>query len=456
MNQSTVITYPAPPGAVGTDDFRVQVNGQDVFVYHTPVAAFACFAFSGSVEVSVTANREATGVDLRPKRHGIAASVEDRTVRFTLTQPCQLSVEINGDIARPLFLFANAPEVEPPDPNDGSVRYFEPDKIHDVGEITLKDNQTVYIPGGAVVRGWIKGEGVKGARILGHGILDGSDPEAIKAPLIAMRACRDIEVNGVIVVNDQGWTVVPVDCEDIRFTDFKLIGWNNNSDGIDIVGSKRVVIDGCFLRDKDDCVVIKATRHARNKDVKDVQVLNTVLWNAEWGNAIEIGFELQTASVSDILFADCDVIHVEKGAVFSIHNGDFTDVRNIRYEHIRVEDARDKLVDLRIGMSIYSADCPEQFSRGNPDRKRSAWGQWIRPEDAGQEGGKGRGRIRDICFKNIQVTGETVPVSPIQGFDDDHAVENVTVENLWIHGRHILNAESGKFTVALAKNVRFV
>jgi len=30
------------------------------------------------------------------------------------------------------------------------------------------------------------------------------------------------------------------------------------------------------------------------------------------------------------------------------------------------------------------------------------------------------------------------------------------VENLWIHGRHILNAESGKFTVALAKNVRFV
>ena len=132
----------------------------------------------------------------------------------------------------------------------------------------------------------------------------------------------------------------------------------------------------------------------RLRNVEDIRVVDTVLWNAEWGNAMEIGFELQTKKISGVLFKNCDIIHVERGGTFTIHNGDFARGENVRFENIRVEDSRDKLIELRVGLSIYSADCPWEYARKNPDRKRSPLGQWceIGP-DTEQEYADGRGHI---------------------------------------------------------------
>jgi len=436
--------------------WSVEVEGRGVPVYHTPVAAFACFDFGGSVEVLATTQDRVDSIDVRPERLGIQSTCEGHTVRFSLVEPCMLSVEVNGDISRPLYIFANPLTGDHPPDGEGSVRTFAPGRVHDVGEIVLHSGETLHIPGGAIVRGWISGENVSGARICGHGILDGSDPVAVRAPLISLRGCRDVQVSGIVTLNDQGWSVVPGGCEDIVFRDFKLIGWNDNSDGIDIVGSRRVRVKRCFLRNKDDCVVLKATRQAVGLDISDVEVSQTVLWNAEWGNALEIGFELRNQSVSNVVFRDCDVIHVERGAVFSIHNGDTADVHNILYENIRVEDARDKLIDLRVGMSIYSADCPHRFSRMNPERERGPWGQWIPPERGGEEGAERRGRIRDISFRDIQVAGDVFPDSPVLGYSEQAPVENVTVDNLCIHGTRITDPETGRFTLQHAQGVRFV
>lgn len=59
-----------------------------------------------------------------------------------------------------------------------------------------------------------------------------------------------------------------------------------------------------------------------------------------WGNNLEIGFELRSDTVSNIVFKDIDVIHCEGGAVFSIHNTDFAVVDQVVLEDIRIEDAR--------------------------------------------------------------------------------------------------------------------
>jgi len=50
-------------------------------------------------------------------------------------------------------------------------------------------------------------------------------------------------------------------------------------------------------------------------NVRDVLVRDSVFWNAEAGNALEIGFELRAEEVSGITWRNCDVIHVDKGAV---------------------------------------------------------------------------------------------------------------------------------------------
>jgi len=460
--ESTVVTYPAPDGADLGDDFIVKVNDNELAVYDSKIAAFTYFSFNGKVNVSVTSSEDVETVDIRPKSRSIPYVAKDRTISFQLDRPCNLSIEINGDIKRPLFLFANPLEENPPKPGDKNVRYFEAGKIHQAGEIKLASGETIYIAGGAIVRGRIRAEGAKNARIIGRGILDGSGRD-YKTQMVKLSGCSDIEVNGIIVFNSFGWTLVPVKSDNIRFTNVKVVGWRDNDDGVDIVGCTILSIENCFLRTKDDCIAVKASPgyfeegESGLQNVRNVRVLDSVFWNAEWGNAMEIGFELQTNKISDVLFKNCDIIHVERGGTFTIHNGDFATVENIRFEDIRVEDSRDKLIELHVGLSIYSKDCPWELHRQNPQRKRSPLGQWVRPEpEKEREFAAQRGHIRNIYFKNITVSGQKLPKSYLIGYNATHSVENVVIENLKFNGSPILDAEAGNFTIETAKQVRFV
>ena len=62
-----------------------------------------------------------------------------------------LSIEPDG-INGPLLLFANNPEINPPKEGDPGVIYFGPG-IHKPNRIILKTGQTLYLAGGAVVKG---------------------------------------------------------------------------------------------------------------------------------------------------------------------------------------------------------------------------------------------------------------------------------------------------------------
>ncbi len=461
--EATVTIYPAPDGAAKAGDFRVSVDGRDVFVYDSEVAGFAYFSFAGSCRVAVRADHDFEKVDIRPKHRGIQYSRDGRTILLALDRPCHLSIEFDGDIKRPLFLFANPPERNVPEPDGAGVRYFGPGKIHEVGEIVLKSRETLYIAGGAILRGHIRADNAHSVRILGRGILDATGRD-FKTNMVRLSGCTDVEINGVIVLNAFGWTLVPMKSQDVTIDNVKLVSWRDNDDGIDIVGCRNLTVKNCFIRTKDDCIAVKASPgyfedgESGLQDVIGVTVSGTVLWNAEWGNAVEIGFELQTPSVRDIVFRDCDVVHVQSGGVFTIHNGDFATVENVRYEDIRVEDPRDKLIELRIGLSIYSGDCPDEYHRQNPDRKRSPLGQWMPvSQKEADEYGMRRGRIRNLRFTNIDVTAEQMPKSYIMGYDDgEHSVQDVTLENVRINGVPIGSAGEGDFTVERAQGIRFL
>ncbi len=457
-----VVTYPTPEGASQADDFQVVVDGQTQFVHNSQIAAFTTFSFSGKVQVTITPRKAFTRVDIRPKSRDIAATVEDGTIRFELGRPCQLSIELDGDIKRPLFVFANPPEKKTPKPDDKRVRYFGPGQVYDAGEIVLKSNETLYIAGGAVVRGRVRAENAKNVRVRGYGILDGSHRD-YKTQSLKFSGCTNVELNGIVILNSYGWTVVPLKCDNVKIENVKIVGWRDNDDGVDIVGCHNLAVVDSFLRTKDDCIAVKASPgyfeggESGLRSVRNVAVANSVLWNAEWGNAMEIGFELQTDSVSGVIFKDCDIIHVERGGTFTIHNGDWATVENIRFEDIRVEDSRDKLIEFRIGLSIYSGDCPQEYHRQNPNRKRSPLGQWmpVADDELSTYAAK-RGRIRNVHFKNIEVTGAKSPVSFLIGYDnDEHSVQNVRIENLKINGQLVSSPEEGHFTIEHAKEIRF-
>ena len=487
LGRGAEVIYPAPAECKPAADFQVWVNGREVFVYESAVAPFVQFSFSGRAEVQVALKPGVTfpaelaysawgktirptpftpplkELDLRPKRLGLRPVIAGNVITFALDAPANLSVELNRNLSRPLLIFACPLEEHPPRPGDPHVRYFAPGQVYNVGRLALQSNETVYIAGGAVVRGAILADGVADARVLGRGILDGGDDAQVPWALVEMRDARRIQIEGLVILNDRGWTIVPRHSEDLQFQNIKVIAWNNNSDGIDVVGCKRVRIANSFLRNNDDCLAVKAMGAAPDTDVVGLEVLDTVLWNAAAGNALEIGYELRTRSVRDILLRNCDVIHAE-GAALSIHNADTATVSNVRCENIWVEDAPKRLLDLAVGFSIYSADCPRQYNRGNPQRAavpkelRSPRGAWIHlPGDDLQARQQQRGHIEGLRFTNIRVL-DTTPASVRQflGYDAHHGVRDVTIQGLWIGGQQILSAEQGQFFSEFATDIRFL
>ncbi len=460
--------YREPAGLRASEEYEVMVNGKKHFVYQSPVpAAYCSFDLSGPADIVIKTARDVKWVDVRPLSANIKASFKDNIIRLRITKPQQLSIELNGSIKTPLFLFANAPEVARPQKSDKDVIYFEGGKIHYPGIIEVKSNQTVYIEGGAVVVGVIKAKGANNVKVMGRGVLDGTYNNRFNDSLIknlnndtallrSMKGryqrfvefidCRDVTLEGVTLHNSTTWQVVPINCTNVRINNIKIISDQASDDGIDIVRTKNITIENCFIRTKDDNVVIKAhLNYPRDVAVDGVMVRNCILWNALWGNSIEIGFELNAAEIKNIIFRDIDIIHVEAGAAISIHNAGSGHVKNVVFEDIRIEDARHKLFDFAIFRSVYSED----GSRDPEVRKRfylnGAWdGVLMVPDDKKDHHAQYRGQISDILLKNIKVIDGIFPFSVFYGFDAQHTVKNITIENLVVHGKKVTSLSGAK------------
>lgn len=422
-----------------SDAYRLRVNGEPVTVHQCDVASYAVVSVRGMAAVEVGAMHPFSTVKLRPLKSGIHPAREGNRLSFQVQSPSKLSLELDGNLSMPLLLFVHELEEEVQERGPG-VHYYEAGRIHNAGEIRLRSGETLYIEEGAIVRGRVIAEYADGIAIRGRGILDGSDwrngpslPYEERTQMIKLVGCRDVRIEGITVVDGANWHVVPIACTDVVIDGLNIITFEGTGDGIDVVGSENVAIRNCFIRSNDDCVAVKAVDYmdpAGLKNVEHVTVERCVLWNANWGNCLEIGYETRCASIYDVRFTDCDVIHCEfeghqSGGVFTIHHGDRALISAILYENIRVEDAQEKLFDIKILHSKYSRDIE-------------------------------RGQIRDIRFRDIRVIDGPYPVSIIRGWDEEHMIEDIVFEDVIIHGEHVKSAGEARMVVELSRGIRFL
>lgn len=436
VSQARVVVYPAPPGMTAASDRSVQADGQNVFVYEAPVnhnriynlktvtelTPMAYFDFSGSASVTVTVNDQAiTSAVVRPASAGITPTVAGNKISFTVTKPSHLSVEVNGQFKRALLLFADSIEANPRISGEGITRFFGPG-VHTPGEMVVGAGQSVYIAGGAVVYGAIRGAGASGFKLMGRGILHGGrfprEGEGPKNLIQLHDGSNNISLGGVILLDSPTWNVALRKSRDIRIDDLKVIGARANSDGIDIVSCENVFVNRCFVRAWDDCLCVKAD----GPQTRNVHFTNSVLWT-DLAQSMEVGYETRTDRISDISFKDIDVLHAFHKPVMSIHNGSQALVENVRFENIRVDDAQmgqgdgqNLLLDLWVGTSVWTANDP-------------------------------RGRINGVTVKNVNVLAGRPPLNRIWGFGAGNKVENVTVEDMTLMGRRVCNADAGQFAI---------
>jgi hypothetical protein len=458
VTSASVRAYNYSPEVKPSVRYSLKAGGQTVLVTDNPIpAAFAAFETDQAVPIEIACTQDVKWVDIRPVRLGIKPVIKDNKILFTIPAAGNYTVEINGKTDYPLFIFANPPEIKP-NKSDPNVIYFEAGKIYTPGVIHPKSNQQVYIEGGAIVIGAVAAQGVENVKVSGYGILDGtynnqlSDNEMTKMfsaggghtvpnkyqRFVEFIDSKNLTIEGIILNNSTTWQVVPINCDNVTIRHLKIISDNPSDDGIDVVRSRSVHVTDCFVRTKDDCVAIKA--HLDYPDsviVDNVLVDKCIFWNAAWGNGLEIGFELQSAEVKNITFSDCDIIHVETGAVFSIHNSDKATVKNVLYKNIRVEDARQKLVDLAIFRSRYCTDGSSDPEYLKQNYLEGAWDGVLKvPENEKAYHAQFRGHIENIRFDSIFIQG-IFPFSIIAGYDDNHQVKNVTFNNIYVNGQKI-------------------
>ncbi|MHB1000019.1 MAG: glycosyl hydrolase family 28 protein [Armatimonadota bacterium] len=421
-----VVTYPAPKGTELSTDYTVTVNGKHVDVYSAPVwyppfpgvppfggpYSFAYFDIRGIVDVTVTTKKPLDKVRVLPESRGIKPKVTGDRLAFSLKKPCQLSIEPDAKNG-PLLLFANPIEVNPPKQGDPGVRYFGPG-VHEAGEIKLSDNETLYIAGGAVVRGGIYAKG-SNIRITGRGIIDGGKWERFKGPTqnpVGALDCTNLRLDGIILKDSWSWTCVLRGCTNVSIDNLKICSSRcENNDGIDIVNSRHVKISNSFIRSDDDCIAPKGFGEGGGMAVDDVTVTKCVLWT-DRAHIWRVGCESRAEAMRNMLFKDIDVIHFTGYGTCMIVLQPAEDMlmENIRFEDIRVNgEGQERLIELMTDPTI-----------------------WAKKQTPGI--------LRNCHFKSITVTGDpggNLGRISIRGSNPERTVEGITFEKIVRYGKKL-------------------
>lgn len=405
--------------------------------FHTQFTSFANVDFTGTLEVEIAWQRgELKTARIRPLSYGISPQVEGNTIRFTLARPRNLSVEVNSDIFHNLQLFAG--EIQTPPKERPGMVSFGPG-VHDIGTVNVPGGTTIYLAGGAVVRGAFILSHVHDVHILGRGILaparaaQNQPHDPLPAPLasggsavsrrhdgILIEYSSDISVEGITELA-AGYSVLIGQSDGVQIRDLKSFSAGGNNDGIDVFSSRNVAIDGVYMRNSDDCIAIYGHRWAYYGDLENVSVRNSTLW-ADVAHPILIGTHgdpEKPETLGNLVFQNIDILdqrepQLDYQGAMAINAGDANLIEHVRFDNIRVEDLRlGQLFNLRVFFNRKYNTAP------------------------------GRG-IHDVVFSNVQYNGAHANPSIIAGYDDQRGIRNVVFEGLRINGVSIADDMAGK------------
>jgi hypothetical protein len=165
------------------------------------------------------------------------------------------------------------------------------------------------------------------------------------------------------------------------------------------------------MRNSDDCIAIYCHRWDYYGDTRDITVKNCTLW-ADVAHPINVGTHGNSdapETIENLVIKNIDILdHREpqmnyQGCI-ALNPGDSNLIKNVRIEDVRIEDFR--------------------------------WGQVIYMKvmfNTKYNTSVGRG-IDGVYVKNLSYTGTHAKPSLFLGYDAEHAIKNVTFENLVING----------------------
>ena len=471
-----VVPYTTIPGAIPSPIYTVQVNGQPIFVEKYKDIHYVRFAFKGSAEIRVQSMQPLNKMILSPLSYGIRTVQDQQSVTLTLHESRKLI--LHGDDREKLFIFADPIEQNIPrltDANvvsisnyvnsnedtevlteniqkaiddagakpEGGVVYF-PNGKYVTGTLRLRSNVTLYLESGALLMGssepmhypnqsgtWgslLYFDNVHHASITGRGVIDANgrairnrnDAAAIR--IVRSKESSDLRFEDVYFRDSARWSFHLVYSEHVTLKDVKLINdlTVSNTDGVDPDSSRDILVDGMFQYTGDDTIAVKTTGSMNLlRTTENVTVRNCVFWNLK--SSLKVGTETK-ADISHITFQNNDVVHADRAMALYMNDGSV--MKHIRYIDNRAEeiggDNAEKLLEFKIS------------SRN------------------------GAGSICDVLIRNFSANRFSPRPSLIQGYDSEHQIVDITMENIIIEGRKRTSLEDAQIQLKNASRIQLI
>ena len=479
--KAKIITYPAPiTEAVLSSSYTVTVNGKKLDIYKALSPRFeggeyyfCYFDFEGEVDVNVKSTKAFTrriSYTATPEQKAKAAQeylgeIYPHDIKPTKKTANEMAFKANKPFKAlilreerkmPLFIFGNPIEKDIPNKNDPNVVYFGPG-VHVIEEpLVLKDNQTLYLAGGAVLKTTIRAKFAKNITIRGRGVvsLDNRERWTVGHSVVFYK-CENITVKDVILKDPVDWVLVFHNSNKVLVDNVKICaGRMINDDAIDVCNTSNVVIKDTFCRSEDDSVAIygvwrsgvhigrKVTADPEHKDnnlpVENITIDNCIFWT-DCANIFRMGYMCYAPYVKNIKVKNLKIpfySSVSKiddywvRAIFLMQPSENLTLSNLSFEDVEIRsDGRD--------FHVIVAE-PKIVSYGAVRLK----------------GAKGEnGRVEDVLLKNINVVGKKgnfLGRLHFKGKGENYKVKNFTLENFNYFGNKITekspNVTIGEYT----------
>jgi len=341
----------------------------------------------------------------------------------------------------------------------GGVVYVPPG-LYLTGGIVLRSNITLYLEGGSTLLGSAsmtdypsQGGGHGGLRnvnlsgphlvfaykalnvsIMGRGTIDGNGPsfwqptnlppkppekmygEALSndlipkasgrpEPMVQFEECNNVRLDGITLKDAPSWTLRPLGCDSVVIHGIRLrnaVG--PNTDGIDISGSRNVMVSDCDIITGDDAICLKsASGDGKYGPCSNITVTNCVITTS--CNGFKIGTDTHGA-YENIVFSN-SVIYSGDGPVYSrvisgigLNMVDGSTADGVLVSNIRMKNVRTPIA-IRLGTRTPApAGAPPIQMRRVILSGIDAVGQTLTNSITGVPGHP----VQDITIENVRLT----------------------------------------------------
>ncbi len=423
--------------------FSVEVNGEEALVIPTIEHHVCTFGAAGPVTVKIKSYKEEIKeASVLPVSREYQYKVEDDEVTIILSPRDRAVVELNGKEDCDLFIFVNPIEKDKPSETDPNVKYFKAGTVTDVNTLILKAGETLYIEGGAVVKGCLRSGNASSTTadvsVRGCGILDS---RVVDGRGIQFRGMENLLIENLTLLNDINWSTFISESRNVSINNYKVVAVynpNNNNglenDALDILGCRDVEVTGCFGYAHDDVFCIKAHKWDYKGVTKNVIFDDCMAWNYTAGNSFVIGAETNEP-ISDVTYRNSVSIRSQgrettlyRGGL-SVHHCAGGHISDILFENMVLEDCREFGIYLDIRKTSYEIGSEVTWTPGTCD---------------------------GITLKNINIFKKPTHGNVIMGYDqDEHKFKNLFLSNVVQEEEAINSSNLNKYIKVTNADISF-